>query len=243
MAGVTICSDFGAQENKICHCFHFFPSNCHEVMGPDAMILVFECWVLSQLFHSFSLIKMLFSSSLLSAIRVVSSAHLKLLIFLLAIFIPACESSSLAFCMMYSTYKLNKQGDNTQSWRTSLSILNHSIVPYPVLTVAFWPAYLLSQEAGKVVWYSHLFKNFPQFVVIYRVKGFSIVNEAELDIFLEFSCFFYDPPDVGDLISGSSPFLNPACTSGSSQFTYCWSLTWRILSMTLLAFEMNVILW
>ena len=57
-----------------------------------------------------------------------------------------------------------------------------------------------------MVWYSHLLNNFPQFVVIYRVKGFSIVNEAEVDIFLEFSCFFYDPMDVGNLISGSSAF-------------------------------------
>ena len=57
-----------------------------------------------------------------------------------------------------------------------------------------------------MVWYSHLFKNFPQFVVIHTVKGFSIVNEAEVDVFLEFSCFFYDPADVGDLISGSSAF-------------------------------------
>ena len=52
------------------------------------------------------------------------------------------------------------------------------------------------QEAGRVVWYSHLLKNFPQFVVIYTVKGFNIVNEAEVDVFLEFSCFFYDPADV-----------------------------------------------
>ena len=57
-----------------------------------------------------------------------------------------------------------------------------------------------------MVWYSHLFKNFSQFVVIHTVKGFSIVNEAELNIFLEFSCFFYDPTDVGNLISGSSAF-------------------------------------
>ena len=64
----------------------------------------------------------------------------------------------------------------------------------------------ISQEAGKVVWYSHLFKNLPQFVVIHTVKGFSIVSEAELDVFLEFSCFFYDPVDVGNLISGSSAF-------------------------------------
>ena len=58
-----------------------------------------------------------------------------------------------------------------------------------------------------MVWYSHLFKNFPQFFVIHTVKGFSIVNESEVDVFLEFSCFFYDPTDVGNLISGSSAFL------------------------------------
>ena len=57
----------------------------------------------------------------------------------------------------------------------------------------------LSQEAGKVAWYSHCFQNFPQFVVIHTVKVFSIVNEAEVDVFLEFSCFFYDPTDVGNL--------------------------------------------
>ena len=62
------------------------------------------------------------------------------------------------------------------------------------------------QEASKVVWYSHLLKNFPQFVVIHTVKGFRIVNEAEVDAFLEFSCFFYDPTDASNLISGSSAF-------------------------------------
>ena len=62
----------------------------------------------------------------------------------------------------------------------------------------------ISQEVGKVIWYSHLFKNFLQFVVIHTVKMFSKVNEAEIDIFLEFSCFFYEPTDVGNLISGSS---------------------------------------
>ena len=64
----------------------------------------------------------------------------------------------------------------------------------------------ISQEAGKVVWYSHLFQNFPQFVVIYVVKGFGIVNKAEIDVFLELYCFFYDPTDVGNLTSGSSAF-------------------------------------
>ena len=64
----------------------------------------------------------------------------------------------------------------------------------------------VSQEAGQVVWYSHLFQNFPQFIVIHTVKGFGIVNKAELDVFLELSCFFDDPADVGNLISGSSAF-------------------------------------
>ena len=78
------------------------PSICHEVMALDAMIFVFESWVLSQLFSLSSFIKRLFSSSSLSAIRVVSSAYLRLLIFLLAILTPACDSSSLVFCVMYS---------------------------------------------------------------------------------------------------------------------------------------------
>ena len=64
----------------------------------------------------------------------------------------------------------------------------------------------ISQEAGKVVWYSHLFKTFPQFVVIHTVKGLGVVNKAEVDVFLEFFCFFYEPMDVGNLISGSSAF-------------------------------------
>ena len=98
----------------------FSPSICHEVMGPDAMILVF--WMLSFKsafsLSSFTLIKKLFSSSSLSAIRVVSSAYLKLLIFLPAILIPAGDSSSRTFCMMYSAQKLNKPGDNIQPWHT-----------------------------------------------------------------------------------------------------------------------------
>jgi len=62
------------------------------------------------------------------------------------------------------------------------------------------------QEAGQVVWYSHLLQNFPQFLVIHTVKGFGIVNKAEIDVFLELSCFFDDPADVGNLISGFSAF-------------------------------------
>ena len=64
----------------------------------------------------------------------------------------------------------------------------------------------ISQEAGQVVWYSHLFKNFPQFVVIHTVKSFDVVSKAEIDVFLELSCFYYDPMDVDNLLSGSSVF-------------------------------------
>ena len=64
----------------------------------------------------------------------------------------------------------------------------------------------ISQEAGQVIWYSHLLKNFPQLIVIHTVKGFGIVNKAEIDVFLELSCFFHDPADVDNLISGSSAF-------------------------------------
>ena len=69
------------------------------------------------------------------------------------------------------------------------------------------------QEAGKMVWYSYPFKNFPQFVVVYTVKGFSIVNEAEVDVFLEFSRFFHDPADVGNMISGSFAFSKSSLNS------------------------------
>ena len=90
---------------------------------------------------SFTFIKRLFSSFSLSAIRVVSSAYLKLLIFLLVILISACASSGPVFLMIYSVYKFGKQGDNIPSWRTPFPIWNQSVFPCPVLTVASWPAY------------------------------------------------------------------------------------------------------
>ena len=71
----------------------------------------------------------------------------------------------------------------------------------------------ISQEAVQVVWYSHLFQNFPQFIVIHAVKGFGIVNQAEIDVFLELSCIFHDPADVGNLISGSSAVLEKTLES------------------------------
>ena len=161
----------------------------------------FECWNLNQLFYSphspssrGSLVPLHFLP-----IRVVSSAYLRLLIFLPAILTPVCASSGPAFCMMYSAYKLNNQGDNIQPWRTPLPIWNQSVVSCPVLTVASWPAYrflrrLVRWSGSPISW--RIF----QFVVIHTVKGFIIVNEAEVDVFMEFPCFFYDPRDVGNLI-------------------------------------------
>ena len=79
----------------------------------------------------------------------------------------------------------------------------------------------ISQEAGKVVWYSLLFNNFPQFVVIHTVEGFGVVSEADVDVFLELSCFFYDSADVGNLISGSSAF--------SKSSLYIWKFSVHVL--------------
>ena len=135
MAEVTICSDFRAQENKVCHCFHCFPiylpgsdgTGCHDLsflnVEPDFSF-------------SFTFIKRLFSSSLFSVIRVVSSAYLRLLMFLLAILILAFASSSPGFQVMCSAYKLNEQGDNIQPCLTPFPIWNQSIVPCLVLTVS-----------------------------------------------------------------------------------------------------------
>ena len=142
MAAFTIYSDCGALKNKICHCFHWFPiylpwsdgTECH-----DLSFLNVELYTnfFSLLFH---FIKRLFSSSSLSAISVVSSAYQRLLIFLLAILIQACASSSPTFPMVYSAYKLNKQGDNIQPWHTPFPIWNQPVVTCPVLTVASWTA-------------------------------------------------------------------------------------------------------
>ena len=114
-------------------------SICHEVRGLDAMILVF--WMLSfkptLSFSTFTFIKRLFSSSSLSAIRVESSVYLRLLIFLPEVLISGCASSSPVFLMMYSAYKLNKQGDNIQPWRTPPPIWNYSVVILEWIAIPF----------------------------------------------------------------------------------------------------------
>ena len=117
-------------------------------------------------FSSFTFIKSLFSSSLLSAIRVVSAAYLRLLIFLLVILIPAYASSSSGFHMMYSAYKLNKQDDNT-ALTYSFSYLEPVFCSVSSSNHCSLTCILISQESGQVVWYSHLLKNFPQFVEIH----------------------------------------------------------------------------
>ena len=113
-AAATIHSDLWAQENKICHCFHFSPFCLPWSDELDVTILDFWMLNFKPAFSasSFTLIKRLFNCSSLSDIRVVSSAYLRLLIFFLAILIPAYDSFSLMFSIMYSAYKLNKQGEN-----------------------------------------------------------------------------------------------------------------------------------
>ena len=173
------------------------------------MILVF--WMLSFKpafsLSSFTYIKRLFSSSSLSAISVVSSVYLRLLIFLLEILIPACASSSPRFYMMYTAYKLNKQSDNIQPWCSSFPIWNHSVVPCPVLFVASWPAYRFLKRQVRWSGIPICFRIFHSLLWSTQSKALAyIVNKAEIDVFLELSCFFSDPMDVGNLISGSSGF-------------------------------------
>ena len=94
-----------------------------------------------------------------------------------------------------------------------------------------------------MVWYSHLFQNFPQFIVIHTVKGFVIVNKAEVDVFLELSCFFDDPTDAGNLISGSSAFSNTSLNIWKFSFHVLLKPSLENLSINLLASEMNAIVW
>ena len=204
MSAVIFCSDFGAPQNKVSHCFPiYFPwsdgTKYHDIhflngkFEPDVSL------------SSFTFIKRLFNSSSLSAMRVVSSEYVQLLTFLLEIFIPVFTSSSWAFLMMYSAYKLSNQGDNIQPWHTPFLIWNQSFVPCSVLAVATQPAYRFLRR--QIRWPGiPVSVSRPQFVVIHTVKAFFTVDEAEVGVFLQFFCFFYEPVDVDSLISGSSAF-------------------------------------
>ena len=101
----------------------------------------------------------------------------------------------------------------------------------------------ISQESGKVVWYSSLLKNFPPFIVSHTVKGFGIVNKAEIDVFLELSCFFDVPADVGNLISGSSAFSKSNLNIWKFKVHVLLKPSLRILSITLLACKMIPTVW
>ena len=193
-------------------------------MRLDAMILVF--WMLSFKpnfsLSSFTFIKKLFRSSSFPAIRVVSSAYLRLLMFPQAILIPGCTLSSPAFHMMYSA---SWQTSSLTGWQyTALIYFFPSLEPvcYSMFSsnCCFLTCIQISQETSNVFSYFHLLKNFPQFVVIHTVKGFCIVNKA-VDVCLEFShSMIQQMLGIGSVVP--PPFLNPAWTSGSSSTVEAW---------------------
>ena len=136
--------------------------------------------------------------------------------------------------MTCSAYKLNQQGDNIQPWRMPSPILIQFIFPCLLLTVAFWTAYKFLRRQVRFVWYSHLINNFPL-----CCDPHCSVRSMKQTIFwnsLAFSMFQQMLP-IWSLVH--LPFLNPAWTSGSSRFTLCWSLAWKILIITLRALEMS----
>ena len=209
-------------------------------MWLDAMIFVFECCIFKPDFSLSSFtFKRLFSSSSLSAIRVVSSAYLRLLIFLLAIWIQACASSSPAFCMMYSAYKLNKQGDNIQPWLTPFLIWNQSVVPYLVLTISSLPAYRFLRRQIRWSGIPISWRIFHS--LLWSTQRLCIVNKAEVYIFLEFSCFSYDPVDIGNLISGSSVFSKSSLSLWNFSVHILLKPSLGNLSIILLACEVSAI--
>ena len=155
--------------------------------------MIFVFWMLSFKptfsLSTFTFIKRLFSSSSLSVIRVVSSAYLRLLIFLPAILIPACTSSSPAFLMMYSAQKLNKQGDNIQPWQPPFPIWNQSVVPCPVLTVASWPAYKFLKRQIRRSGIPISFRIFHSLLWIYSPFLSSLPLSTPLPIYTLFSVY------------------------------------------------------
>ena len=130
---------------------------------------------------------------------VVSSAYLRLLIFLLATLTPACASASLGFHMMYSVFTLNKEGD-----KILFLNLEPACCSMSSSSCCFLTCIEISQEAGQVVWYSHL--EFSRVCCDPHSQSFGIVDKTDADVFLELSCFFNDSTDVGNLTCGSSAF-------------------------------------
>ena len=135
---------------------------------------------------------------MLSAIKLLSSAYLKLLMFLLPILISVCNSSNLIFVMMCSAYRLNKQGDSREPYCTPFSSLNQSIVPFRVLTVASWPSYRFLRRRVRWSGIPISLRTFHSLLWYPQSKGFSVVNETEVDVFPKFPCFLYDSVNVGN---------------------------------------------
>ena len=185
----------------------------------------FEYWVLPFFpLFSFTFIKSLFSSSSISAIRVVSTVYLRLFIFLPEILIPACASSNPAFRMMYSAYKLNKQADNIHLWCTPFPTWNESIVPSVVLTIVSWPAYRFLR--GQIKW-----SGISNSLRIFHSLLWSTGSKASVQSMKQKCILFWNSLAFTMIQWMLSfwhlvplPFLNPACTSGSPHFMYCWSL-------------------
>ena len=219
------------------------------------MILVF--WMLSFKptfpLSSSTFIKRLFSSSVF-AIRMMSSAYLRLLIFLLEILILVCASSSPAFLMLFTAYNLYKQGDSIQPSCIPFHIWNPSVVPCPVLILAFWYAYRFLKRQVRWSGSPISFRILQSLLWSTKFKGFGIVNKAEIDDSLELSCFFDDPVDVGNLICDFSPFsksslniwkfmvpilLKPSLENFEHYFTSMWdechcAVVWAFFGITFL---------
>ena len=201
-----------------------FPSICHEVMGPDAMILFSECWVLHQLFYSPLTLSSRGSSALQLFFAFCSKGGM----------ICVSEVIDISPCNLDSSLCFIQPSVSQWCTRHISSISRVTIYSFDILFPNLEPVFCsmsrsnccflscieMSQEAGQAVWYFHLFKNFPQFVVIHTVKGFGAVSKAKVDVFLELSCFFHDPADVGNLISGSSAFSKTSLNI--REFTEAW---------------------
>ena len=216
-----------------------------------AMIFIFECWILSQFFHSPRSLSPRGSSAPLR-ILLLGWCHLHIWGYWYF------SLQSWVQLVLHPVWYFARCTLHTKQAGWQYTVVMHSFPNLePVCrsksgsNCCFLPCIQVSQEAGKVVWYSHLLKNFPQFVVIHTVKGFSVVNEA--DVFLKLSCFFDDPADVGNLISGCSAFsktslnmwkltvhvlLKPGLENFEHYFTSMWvqlcgslSILWHCLSL------------
>ena len=203
MATIIISTDSGAHDIKPVTASTFSLSNSHEVMGLDSTILVFECWVLSQLFYS--LISPSTRGSLLTLLPL-EWYHLPLGV---ANSSSGNLNSSLSFIQPGISHDVLYKSVKWARWQyTALTYsfpnLKQVCCFMSGCNCCFLTHIQVSQETGKVVWFSIPFKILHSFFVIHTIKGFCIVNET--DVFLEFPCFLYDPANVGNLISGSSAF-------------------------------------